>query len=549
MSAPAAPSVQVYANKLEFYSGDDLEIWVAAQNPDEVLEADFYLFVVTPSGVFLFWPSFTTTPEPYTCTLPAAFNMDPTMLLAMQVAEGSPLGTYTWFGALTNVGDKLIIGDYGQVSVDVISSSESLAAFATANPMRGPAPLTVSFHGDVTGGLSPYQFNWDFTSDGVFDFTGQDVEHVYGLPGMFEAVLVVVDSEGTEAEDFVTINVSAELWVFAEANPESGEVPLEVSFTATASGGHQPYTYEWDFQGDGRIDDTRRMPEFTYTMEGRYNCAVRATDSRGATALDVITIAVDSAQAPAGMVLVPAGEFSMGSTENGTMGDETPVHTVWLDAYYIDRYPVTNSDYREFILDTGNIEPAFWDDENFNQPDRPVVGITHEEALAYCVWAGKTLPTESQWEKAAKGPAHRMFPWGHNLPDYGGVWFANLHDTDVAADADGFEYTSPVGYYNGLNPGTGDGKSLYGCYDMAGNTREYCSDWYMADYYQFSPHENPTGPAFGTTKTVRGGSYDSPTWDIRSSCRDFRAPSDWDPFVGFRCALLVSAAGDIYGED
>ncbi len=546
MLAAAAPSVQVYANELEFYWGDDLQIWVAAQNPDEEIDVDFYLFVRTPSGAFVFWPSFTTTPEPLTCTLPAGFDMEPTMLLEMQVAEGSPLGTYTWFGALTNAGDSLIIGDYGEVSVDVISGSEPLAAYATANPMRGPAPLTVSFHGAATGGLSPYQFYWDFTSDGVFDYEGQDMDYIYGTPGMFEAVLVVVDAEGTQADYFLTINVSNELTVEIEANPASGEAPLEVSFTATAAGGFEPYTYEWDFQGDGRVDDTRRAPDFTYTAEGRYNCAVRATDSRGATAMDVITVMVDSAQAPPGMVLVPAGEFSMGSTENGTMSDEAPVHAVWLDAYYIDRYPVTNSEYREFFLDTGNLEPAFWDDENLNQMDYPVVGVTSEEALAYCVWAGKSLPTEAQWEKAAKGPTHRMFPWGDHLPNYGGVWFANLHDADTAADADGFAYTSPVGYYNGLNPGTGDGRSPYGCYDMAGNTWEYCSDWYTTDYYAFSPYENPTGPGFGTIKTIRGGSYDSPTWDIRSSCRDWRARSDWDQFVGFRCAVSVAASGDMY---
>ena len=549
MSAAAAPSVQVYANKLEFHWGDDLQIWVAAQNPDVELEVDFYLFVRTPSGVFLFWPSFTRTPEPYTVTLPAGFILNPTKLFQMQVAEGSPLGTYTWFGALTNAGDIWIIGSYGKVSVSVIGGGTPLAAFATANPTRGPAPLTVSFQGHATGGLAPYRFYWDFTSDGILDYEGQDIDYVYVKPGMFEAVLLVVDAAGAQADDFVTINVSSELTVEAQANPDSGDAPLDVSFTATVSGGFAPYTYEWDFQGDGRVDDTRRTPEFTYTKEGRYNCAVRATDERDNTALDIITITVDSAQAPPGMVLVPAGEFSMGSTENGTMGDETPVHAVWLDAYYIDRYPVKNSDYRKFILDTGNREPAFWDDSNLNQPDHPVVGITHEEAAAYCIWVGKSLPTEAQWEKAAKGPAHRMFPWGDSLPHYGGVWFANLHDTDVPADEDGFAYTSPVGYYNGENPGTGDGKSPYGCYDMAGNTWEYCSDWYVTDYYQFSPYQNPTGPAFGTIKAIRGGSYDNTTWGIRSSCRDWRVPSDWDQFVGFRCAVLVSAAGDMYGED
>ncbi|MBN1593112.1 MAG: SUMF1/EgtB/PvdO family nonheme iron enzyme [Candidatus Coatesbacteria bacterium] len=548
-AAMADPAVQVYTNKLEYYWGDDLKVYVAAQNPDSEIEVDFYLFLKTPSGKFLFWPTFSTTPQPNRYTLPAGLDLQPTVLIDMQVAEGAPLGTYTWYGALTNAGDIWIIGEYGQVSVDLISSSEPLSAYATANPKRGPAPLRVSFHGEATDGMPPYSYYWDFTSNGIIDYEGQDIEYTYGTPGMYEALLVVEDAEGSTAEDYLTINVSNELTVEIEASATSGEAPLKVSFTANATGGFEPYTYEWDFQGDNKLDDTTRTPEYTYTTAGKYNCAVRATDSRGSTAMDRLTITVDSGTAPPGMVLVPAGEFSMGSTENGTAGDETPVHDVWLDAYYIDRYPVTNSEYREFILDTGNLEPAYWDDENLNQPDHPVVGITEEEAQIYCIWVGKTLPTEAQWEKAAKGPTHRMFPWGDFQPNSGGVWYANLNDPGAGADADGFEYTSPVGYYNGLNHGTGNGGSPYGCYDMAGNVWEYCSDWYTTDYYYFSPYENPTGPSFGTIKTIRGGSYDSPVWDVRTSCRDWRIPTEWEQFVGFRCSLTLAAAEDMYGED
>ena len=549
ISAPAAPSVQVYANRLELHRGDDFQIWVSAENPDQEVAVDFYLILRTPDGTYLFWPSFTTTPEWFTVTLPAQFRLDPTMLFEMQVAEASPLGTYTWYGVLTRAGETTIFGSYGQVSVNVVSAGEPLAAFATANPMRGTAPLTVNFHGDATGGIAPYKFYWDFESDGTFESQGQDVQHVYESPGMFEAVLAVVDAGGTEADDYLTINVSARMTVEVVADPDSGNAPLHVSFMAIVKGGFEPYTYEWDFQGDGKVDDTTRAPEFTYTTEGRYYCTALARDSRGQMAWDIATITVDSPQAPPGMVLVPAGEFTMGSTENGTMSDETPVHQVWLDSYYIDRYPVTNSQYREFVLDTGNPEPAFWDDDNLNQPDQPVVGISQQEAEVYCLWAGKTLPTEAQWEKAAKGPTSRMFPWGDSLPNYGDLWFANLHQKDAAADADGFQYTSPVGYYNGLNPGTGDGKSPYGCYDMAGNVWEYCSDWYASDYYQASPYRNPTGPELGTIKVIRGGSYDSPTWDIRSSRRNWRAPDDWDQFVGFRCAAPAPAASDMYGEN
>jgi len=395
ISAAAAPSVRVYADKLELHRGDDFQIWVSAENPDQEVEVDFYLLLRTPSGTYLFWPGFTTRPEWLTVTLPAQFSLDPTMLFEMQVAEASSLGTYTWYGVITRAGETTIFGDYGQVSVNVTSTSPPLAAFASANPMRGEAPLNVSFHGDATGGIAPYRFYWDFESDGIFESQGQDVQHEYEAPGMFEAVLAVVDADGTQAYDYLTINVSAKLSVEAVADPDSGNAPLSVSFMAIAEGGFEPYTYEWDFQGDGRVDDTARAPEFTYTSEGRYSCTALVRDSTGQMAWDMITITVDSAQAPSGMVLVPAGEFTMGSTENGTMSDETPVHQVWLDSYYIDRYPVTNSQYREFVLDTGNPEPAFWDDDNFNQPDQPVVGISQQEAQVYCLWTGKLLPTEA----------------------------------------------------------------------------------------------------------------------------------------------------------
>ena len=187
------------------------------------------------------------------------------------------------------------------------------------------------------------------------------------------------------------------------------------------------------------------------------------------------------------------------------------------------------------MIDTMHFEPAFWYDDNLNPLDRPVVGVTYYDALAYCEWAGGTLPTEAQWEKAAKGITHRMYPWGDNLPGSGDTWFANYHPSDMPADEDGYEYTSPPGYYDGVHSGTGNGASPYGCHDMAGNVSEWCKDWYYPDSYEYTSYENPTGPEYGTLKVIRGGSYDSSYWDVRASARSWLVPLDVSPFVGFRC--------------
>ncbi|MCD6327236.1 SUMF1/EgtB/PvdO family nonheme iron enzyme [bacterium] len=535
-SALAEPAVQVFANKLEFDIGDNMEVWVSAQNPDEEIWVDFYLFVRLPDGNLYFWPTFSRTPEPYNVVLPGGFQMLPMKLFEIVLPDNAMIGTFTWYAALTLPGDNVIIGDLSEISVTVNSSTETLRAFASATPMRGLAPLEVLFEGVATGGRPPYQLFWDFESDGQYDAESPDSIHTYSESGMFEAVLFVRDANLDVAEDYLTINVAPELTVVAEATPQSGDIPLEVSFMATAEGGYGPYTYLWDFQGDGKADSSLRAPEFTFVQEGNYFCAVQATDSSGNTTIDVVVIDAYFERPPTGMVLVSGSVFSMGSTEEG---DEMPEHDVWLDSYYIDRYPVTNSQYRQFTIDTLHLPPAFSEDEDFNQTDHPVVGVTFYDALTYCEWMGKCLPTEAQWEKAAKGPTHRMFPWGNTLPDAGGVFWANIHNDD-AAEEDGFEFTSPVGYYDGENYGTGNAKSPYGCYDMAGNVWEWCSDWYLTDYYQYSPYRNPAGPSFGTMKAIRGGSWDSDVWDIRTSGRNWFSPLDLNQFTGFRCAQEIS---------
>jgi formylglycine-generating enzyme required for sulfatase activity len=231
------------------------------------------------------------------------------------------------------------------------------------------------------------------------------------------------------------------------------------------------------------------------------------------------------------MVLVPAGEFTMGNNEGGD--DEKPEHKVFLNAYYIDVYEVTVGQYAKFLEFTSIFPPPKW--TTMNEPphqNRPVVNVDWADANNYCKWAGKRLPTEAEWEKAARGTDGRIYPWGNDPPDplranYGkekGKW--NNHDALL-----------PVGQLKA-------GKSPYGIYDLAGNVWEWVNDWYDQDYYATSPSQNPPGPKSGKYKVMRGGSWDFAPESLRSARRDFNIPSttDYDSPAyrnfngGFRCA-------------
>jgi formylglycine-generating enzyme required for sulfatase activity len=190
------------------------------------------------------------------------------------------------------------------------------------------------------------------------------------------------------------------------------------------------------------------------------------------------------------MVLIPAGEFEMGSNDGGD--DEKPVHTVYLDAFYMDKYEVTNALYKKFMDATGYKAPAYWDDKRFNDPQHPVVGVSWNDANEYCRRAGKRLPTEAEWEKSARGGlVGKEYPCGDTLTHED----ANYKGT---GGKDKWEYTSPVGSFapNG-----------YGLYDMAGNVLEWCADLYDNNYYVNSPKTNPKGPGSGVGRVLRGGSW------------------------------------------
>jgi formylglycine-generating enzyme required for sulfatase activity len=234
------------------------------------------------------------------------------------------------------------------------------------------------------------------------------------------------------------------------------------------------------------------------------------------------------------MILIPAGPFTMGS--NDGLPNERPEHTVTLDAYYIDQYEVTLVLYRQFLEATNHESPPTWDDEAaMTVGDRPAVGMKWSDAQAYCQWAGKRLPTEAEWEKAARGTDGRRYPWGHMQPfvdiaNYNrGLWVSEA--VTLVAVTSGLEGMS---VRHGLKHG---GKSPYGLSHMAGNAAEWVADWYDREYYQKSPEKNPTGPDQGEKRVIRGGSWADLPAALRVTARFSAEPDFEDRTIGFRCAM------------
>jgi formylglycine-generating enzyme required for sulfatase activity len=227
-----------------------------------------------------------------------------------------------------------------------------------------------------------------------------------------------------------------------------------------------------------------------------------------------------STSAPADMAYIPAGSFTMGSNLPEAPPDAQPQHTVDLDAYWIDRYEVTNRAYKTFLDATEHRLPLAWEGKYPTGRDEvPVAGVSWADAEAYCNFAGKRLPTEAEWEKAARGTDGRIWPWGNEWD----AARANAAGTIAAA-------LKPVGsYLTGVSP--------YGVYDMAGNVWEWVRDWYEAEYYTLPKWLNPTGPALGEFKVARGGAWTDAPAQTRTFTRLGIYPPDFPGnAVGFRCA-------------
>lgn len=244
------------------------------------------------------------------------------------------------------------------------------------------------------------------------------------------------------------------------------------------------------------------------------------------------------------MVLIPAGEFVMGSdkkTDRLAYRSEIPQRSVYLDAFMIGKYEVTALEYLKFVLATDRLPQLDWRYDGGNFQDtmahHPIMHVSWYDADAYCKWAGKRLPTEAEWEKAARGVDGRLFPWGS---EYAGPTRANFGRTGLSGPVrdrpERLLLYPPIisvdKYENALSP--------YGLYQTIGNVAEWVSDWYDLDYYKTAPSRNPKGPATGSQKAFRGGGWMDSTTTMRAAMRNGTDPKTKINWMGFRCAQDVN---------
>jgi formylglycine-generating enzyme required for sulfatase activity len=255
------------------------------------------------------------------------------------------------------------------------------------------------------------------------------------------------------------------------------------------------------------------------------------------------------------MALVPGGSFTMGGPD---AADQQPVHPVSVDSFYIDKFEVTNAEFEAFINAGGYSTQAFWSESGWmwrtsmnvtapeywttgqynsgpSWPGFPVVGVSWYEAEAYARYAAKRLPTEAEWEKAARSTDSRTYPWGSGV-DGSRANYLNSGDPFTP-------WSTPVAFFDGrLHPSppfqTTDSPGPHGEYDQAGNVWEWVQDWYGPDYYAASPASNPPGPIQGTQKVFRGGGWDLDVAGpgMKTYYRNETIPSQRFSSIGFRCA-------------
>ncbi len=218
------------------------------------------------------------------------------------------------------------------------------------------------------------------------------------------------------------------------------------------------------------------------------------------------------------MVYVPAGTFVMGSAEGREA--EMPVHDVTVDAVWMDRTEVSNAQYQACVVAGRCAASAFAEDPDYGAPDLSVVGVTWFQAYDYCAWVGARLPTEAEWEYAARGPEGTIYPWGNDLRD-------GAANCDESVCQDGYEVAAPVGSFP-------EGASWVGALDMAGNVWEWVADW--GEVYPSTQVTNPAGPDTGQVRVMRGGDWDNDEDYMRSTFREVDEPTQAYYTLGFRCA-------------
>ena len=219
------------------------------------------------------------------------------------------------------------------------------------------------------------------------------------------------------------------------------------------------------------------------------------------------------------MVVIPAGKFRQGNDDGAY--DEQPETFVFLDTFSIDTYEVTNRRYKMFVERTGHREPTsrYGEMNAFRRLELPAVYVSWDDAAAFCEWDGKRLPTEAEWEKAARGSQGSVWPWGDDARPMG---------ANTKGEQDGVKYTAPIGSFH-------EDRSPYGVFDMAGNVREWVDDWYDQHGYRLRAGEQDIDPDAKTARALRGGSWTDSLVNARTTARFKMLPRYRDTAIGFRC--------------
>ena len=320
-------------------------------------------------------------------------------------------------------------------------------------------------------------------------------------------------------------------------SPSKGDNSTVFKFDASASYSRSGtlLSFRWDWDGDGTWDTSfsnENIATHIYESLGYKTVRLEVRDENGAS--QTIEKEIYLSMASKEMVLIPAGEFLMGSPEGVGNSDEHPQHKVYLDDFYISKYEVTNEQFAEFLNaigknDDGNgnilfnkIITAVKLEKKYKAirgwEDHPVVGVSWYGSKAYAEWSGERLPTEAEWEKSARGTDNRKWPWGDLWSlGYCNSWEGGIRDS------------TPVGSYP-------KGASPYGVQDMAGNVFEWINDWYQLDYYKISPYKNPKGPDSGGFRLMKSGSWVEFASGVRISFKLGQSPGNTDTDSGFRIA-------------
>lgn len=455
------------------------------------------------------------------------------------------------------------LGDNTTNTTEVIN--EPPEADFTVSPQSGSYADEFTFDASVCSDtedpLEELEVRWDFEDDGVWDTdwnTDKIINHQYSSPGSYTAKMEVRDSQ--EATDNTTSVVEAinETPVASfTVSPESGTIYQTFTFDASESTDYEDETevleVRWDFENDGTWDtdwSTEKTTEHEYSDPSDYTVKLQVKDSYDATDMTTNQVSVTYGQPGLEWVDVDGGTFEMGCTEEQyeCSDDEYPVHTVTLASFEITKYEITNSQYAEFLNDIDcNSDGSYNDDEYGNveyididasfgshvcqinytdgefivesgKVNHPVIFVTWYGANAFAQWIGGWLPTEAEWEFAARGGNQSLgyiFSGNDNLDTV--AWYDN--------NSGGLTHEIGQKQYNEL-----------GIYDMSGNAREWCHDWFSDEYYSNSPENNPQGPSSSPEnhRVVRGGSCKNDDENCRVADRFWLNPDYSDYDTGFR---------------